>query len=72
MGGGLQGFPLQGKLDRPKAETDEVELAKTPLSDTVLKAASTSSAPSGHLPLQGEGYVASSGNTVPKATFAGG
>ena len=51
-----QGFPLQGKLARPKAETDEVELAKTPLSDIMLKATSTSSAPLGHLPLQGEGF----------------
>jgi len=52
-GGGLQGFPLQGKLDRPKAETDEVELAKTLLFNTVPKAAFPSSATAWRLfPLQ--------------------
>ena len=62
---------MQGKLDRPKAETEEVELANALLFDTVLKAASTSSAPAGHLPLVGEGYVASPGDIVPMATFSG-
>ena len=35
-----------------------MELAKKLLSDIVLKAASTSSAPAGHLPLKGEGFFA--------------
>jgi len=35
-----KGFPSQGELDRPKAETEEVEPAKTLLFDTVPKTAS--------------------------------
>ena len=53
----MKPFGLHRRLDRPKAETDEVELANAPLFDIVLKAAVTSSAPAGHLPLQGEGFL---------------
>ena len=49
-------LPLAGEAGSPQAETDEVELAKTLLFDIVPKAASTSSAPAGHLPLVGEGF----------------
>ena len=53
----MKPFGLHRRLDRPKAETDEVELANAPLFDIVPKAAFTSSAPAGHLSLQGEGFL---------------
>ena len=47
-------FPLQGELSS-ESETEEVELANAPLFEIVLKAASTSSAPAGHLAAKAEG-----------------
>ena len=49
-----QRLPLVGEAGS-RSETDEVELAKTPLFDIVPKAASTSSAPLGHLAAKAEG-----------------
>ena len=54
-----QRLPLAGgqATSKQSLHIDEVELANAPLFEIVLKAASTSSAPLGHLPLQGEGFL---------------